>query len=148
MNVRSIIEFNPQSLTDTCEAMDENTSLSCGCWLLPNNKLVSLECLDALNTCGYKCFKPSDYGTLVFYKEFESKKPLPKRKYTTKDDIKVGDRLCLYSFPSLDIDGNEYGDISGGESVVLEVREDSTVVKVVHDGYIIEVDGHDFELLD
>ena len=71
MNIRTIIEFNPQSFEDTCKAMDCEKKSARECYLLPTNDLISLECLDALNTCGYEFFKPSDYGKIVFYKRFD-----------------------------------------------------------------------------
>ena len=59
--------------------------------------------------------------------------------------IKVGDKVCVVMLPEYDINGNEY-DVIGGGGTVLEVKENSVIVKLF-DGAIIEAEGKDFEFL-
>ena len=59
--------------------------------------------------------------------------------------IKVGDKVCVVMLPEYDINGNEY-DVIGGGGTVLEVKENSVIVKLF-DGATIEAEGKDFELL-
>ena len=57
----------------------------------------------------------------------------------------IGDKICVVMFPSTDINGNEY-EVYGGGGIVLEVKENSVIVKLF-DGAIIEAEGKDFEFL-
>ena len=59
--------------------------------------------------------------------------------------IKVGDKVCVVMLPEYDINGNEYDVISGG-GTVLEVKENSVIVKLF-DGATIEAEGTEFEIL-
>ena len=61
-------------------------------------------------------------------------------------EIKVGDKICVVMLPAKDINENEYGDVGGGGGTVLEVKENSVIVRLF-DGYIIEAEGHDFEMI-
>ena len=58
--------------------------------------------------------------------------------------IKVGDKVCVVMLPEYDINGNEY-DVIGGGGTVLEVKENSVIVKLF-DGATIEAEGKDFEV--
>lgn len=60
--------------------------------------------------------------------------------------IKVGDKVCVVMLPEYDINGNEY-DVIGGGGTVLEVKENSIIVKLF-DGAIIEAEGKDFEVIE
>ena len=57
----------------------------------------------------------------------------------------IGDKICVVMFPSTDINGNEY-DVIGGGGTVLEVKENSVIVKLF-DGATIEAEGKDFEII-
>ena len=59
--------------------------------------------------------------------------------------IKVGDKVCVVMLPEYDINGNEF-DVIGGGGTVLEVKENSVIVKLF-DGATIEAEGKDFEIL-
>lgn len=61
--------------------------------------------------------------------------------------VNIGDVICVIMFPALDVFGNDYEILSGGAGTVLEVKEDSVIVKLF-DGNIIEADGTEFEIID
>lgn len=58
----------------------------------------------------------------------------------------VGDKICVVMLPEFDINGNEY-EVIGGGGTVLEVKENSVIVKLF-DGAIIEADGIEFEIIE
>ena len=60
-------------------------------------------------------------------------------------EVSIGDGICVIVFPPLDIDGKEYK-VRGGAGTVLEVKENSVIVKLF-DGPIIEAEGTVFEIL-
>ena len=60
-------------------------------------------------------------------------------------EVKAGDKICVVMLPETDINGNKY-DVIGGGGTVLEVKENSVIVKLF-DGAIIEARGIEFEVL-
>lgn len=60
--------------------------------------------------------------------------------------VKIGDRVCVVTLPEFDINGNEY-EVIGGGGTVLEVKENSIIVKLF-DGAIIEAEGIEFEIIE
>ena len=58
----------------------------------------------------------------------------------------VGDKVCVVTLPEFDINGNEY-EVIGGGGTVLEVKENSVIVKLF-DGAIIEAEGTEFEIIE
>lgn len=58
----------------------------------------------------------------------------------------VEDKVCVVTLPEFDVDGNEY-EVIGGGGTVLEVKENSTIIKLF-DGAIIEAEGTEFEIIE
>lgn len=58
----------------------------------------------------------------------------------------VGDKVCVVTLPEFDINGNEY-EVIGGGGTVLEVKDNSVIVKLF-DGAIIEAVGKEFEVIE
>ena len=57
--------------------------------------------------------------------------------------INIGDEICVTMLPSVDIYGKKYNETGGG-GTVLEIKENSTIVKLF-DGIVIEAKGTDFD---
>lgn len=57
--------------------------------------------------------------------------------------MKVGDKVCVTMLPATDINGNSY-DETGSGGIVLEIKENSTIVQLF-DGFVIEAEGTEFD---
>ena len=57
--------------------------------------------------------------------------------------MKNGDKVCVTMLPDTDIYGNKY-DETGAGGTVLEIKENSTIIKLF-DGVVIEAEGTKFD---
>lgn len=71
MEIRTIIEFNIQSIRDTKEAIETAKTIEGKVALLPTSNLLGSECVLALVYAGYEYTKYLDYNTPFFVKKIK-----------------------------------------------------------------------------